>query len=478
MKTKAASTTAPSSRPKTRPPCTWEELATHNTKEDCWVAMDGKVYDVTSWLPKHPGGQDVLLLSAGRDVTNLFESYHPFSGDTPFQILKKYYVCDISDTELPRYTTKSPLYDTLRKRVGDYFKQNKIDSKSSWSIYGRLAFIYLILFTTYYITYIAPPSSILLTILTAIMYGVAEALFSMHILHDASHCGISHSPTVWKWVGSSFDFFIGGSYFAWLHQHAIGHHLYTNVRGADPDLGEGDHDFRRVSPAQTWRPVYKYQHIYAPLLYGLLPFKARIQDSESFVRRVNGRIRVVNPSLFYVIAYLIGKVNLVVIRFVIPLFFMSLGRLMLSFFIAEFVLGYYLAFVFQVSHVAPGLDLMATPLPPAPASKIDEDWAISQIRTTQDYGFGNRLTTFMTGALNYQVIHHLFPTVSQSYLGEIAPIIAQTCKEYGVDYHLLPNFTSAFKSHIEHLYIMGQNPDGEPVTPPPSKKGKGKTKAA
>ena len=42
---------------------------------------------------------------------------------------------------------------------------------------------------------------------------------------------------MWRIVGVSFDFIIGGSFYAWLHQHALGHHLYTNVRGADPDLG-------------------------------------------------------------------------------------------------------------------------------------------------------------------------------------------------------------------------------------------------
>jgi len=299
----------------------------------------------------------------------------------------------------------------------------------------------------------------LLTIFTAVMYGCAEALFSMHVLHDASHCGITHSPTVWKWIGSSFDILIGGSYFAWLHQHAIGHHLYTNVRGADPDLGDGDVDFRRVSQAQTWRPIYQYQHIYAPLLYGLYPFKARILDADSFISRVNGRIRVINPSTFFVVAYLTGKVTFIILRFVIPLFFMPLGKLILSFIIAEFIFGYYLAFVFQVSHVATGLDFMATPLPPAPAAKIDEDWAISQIRTTQDYSFGDPVATYFTGALNYQVVHHLFPTVSQSHLGRIAPIVAQTCKEFGVEYHLLPNFYHAFMSHIEYLRLMGQNPD-------------------
>lgn len=101
--------------------------------------------------------------------------------------------------------------------------------------------------------------------MTAILYGAAQALFSMHVLHDASHCGISHKPirmssllfylylshlnseknppfinnliTVWRYIGVTFDFLVGGSFFAWLHQHSIGHHLYTNVRGADPDLG-------------------------------------------------------------------------------------------------------------------------------------------------------------------------------------------------------------------------------------------------
>ncbi len=34
---------------KTRGPCTWEELSNHSTLEDCWVAVDGKVYDITRY---------------------------------------------------------------------------------------------------------------------------------------------------------------------------------------------------------------------------------------------------------------------------------------------------------------------------------------------------------------------------------------------------------------------------------------------
>ncbi|XP_008810951.1 cytochrome b5 [Phoenix dactylifera] len=50
-----------------------EEASQHNTQDDCWVVIDGKVYDVTNYLDEHPGGDDVLLSAAGRDSTEEFE---------------------------------------------------------------------------------------------------------------------------------------------------------------------------------------------------------------------------------------------------------------------------------------------------------------------------------------------------------------------------------------------------------------------
>lgn len=51
-------------------------VAKHNTPEDCWVIVRGKVYDVTPWVPKHPGGA-LIYINAGKDCTQLFDSYHP-----------------------------------------------------------------------------------------------------------------------------------------------------------------------------------------------------------------------------------------------------------------------------------------------------------------------------------------------------------------------------------------------------------------
>ncbi|XP_078447475.1 uncharacterized protein LOC144716245 isoform X3 [Wolffia australiana] len=50
------------------------EIALHSSKKDCWLVVDGKVYDVTGFLEDHPGGEEVLLYASGTgDATQSFE---------------------------------------------------------------------------------------------------------------------------------------------------------------------------------------------------------------------------------------------------------------------------------------------------------------------------------------------------------------------------------------------------------------------
>eukprot|EP00466_Bigelowiella_natans_P002773 jgi/Bigna1/35847/e_gw1.11.198.1 len=46
-----------------------KEVAVHNRAEDCWIVVDGIVFDVTSFLSAHPGGKKILLKEAGKDAT-------------------------------------------------------------------------------------------------------------------------------------------------------------------------------------------------------------------------------------------------------------------------------------------------------------------------------------------------------------------------------------------------------------------------
>ncbi|CDW56379.1 cytochrome b5 reductase 4 [Trichuris trichiura] len=51
-------------------------LKEHSSESDLWVLLNGKVYDVTSYLRFHPGGKDSILSVAGRDATSLFNEFH------------------------------------------------------------------------------------------------------------------------------------------------------------------------------------------------------------------------------------------------------------------------------------------------------------------------------------------------------------------------------------------------------------------
>ncbi|KAF7374764.1 Cytoplasm protein [Mycena sanguinolenta] len=51
-------------------------LKQHRSKDDAWTAINGKVYNITAYLPFHPGGERELMRVAGRDGTHLFTSTH------------------------------------------------------------------------------------------------------------------------------------------------------------------------------------------------------------------------------------------------------------------------------------------------------------------------------------------------------------------------------------------------------------------
>lgn len=54
------------------PTITWKELAQHNKQGDYWLCISNKVYNISSYLAEHPGGDDVLIKHAGKDATQAF----------------------------------------------------------------------------------------------------------------------------------------------------------------------------------------------------------------------------------------------------------------------------------------------------------------------------------------------------------------------------------------------------------------------
>lgn len=57
-------------------PISQDELSKHNKEDDCWMAIFGKVYNVTPYMKYHPGGVDELMRGAGKNATDLFVQVH------------------------------------------------------------------------------------------------------------------------------------------------------------------------------------------------------------------------------------------------------------------------------------------------------------------------------------------------------------------------------------------------------------------
>ncbi|GLU07918.1 hypothetical protein SLE2022_248570 [Rubroshorea leprosula] len=85
---------------------TLAEVSEHNTPKDCWLVIDGKVYNVTKFLEDHPGGDEVLLSSTGKDATDDFEDVGHSS--TAKAMMDEYYVGDINTSTVPAKTNYTP----------------------------------------------------------------------------------------------------------------------------------------------------------------------------------------------------------------------------------------------------------------------------------------------------------------------------------------------------------------------------------
>ncbi|XP_073386398.1 cytochrome b5 isoform X2 [Physcomitrium patens] len=72
-----------------------KEVEQHVAQDDCWMIIHGKVYDVTTFMDDHPGGDDVLLQTAGKDASEEFDDVG--HSKSAIEQLKDFYVGECSE---------------------------------------------------------------------------------------------------------------------------------------------------------------------------------------------------------------------------------------------------------------------------------------------------------------------------------------------------------------------------------------------
>jgi fatty acid desaturase len=447
---------------------TIEEIARHNTPQDCWIIVKDKVYDVSPYVSRHPGGP-LISVAAGADCTHLFKAYH-LKQERADRMLKRYYKgeLDVASIVSPlvRYRGEKAsssakdeeFYTVLKQRVGRYFKENNLDPTFSWQMLAKTFAVLTTLGASYYAAFWSTDMPFAFSFGAALLYGFAAAEVGTCIQHDANHGSYTRNAPFKALMCLTLDL-VGASSFIWRQQHVVGHHCFTNVDGRDPDIGVADPDLKKYAPTQPTRWYHKYQRFYLPVLYGLMT--ANILYFNDFHCLHTGRVAHVKnakPTPSEKFNFWAFKTFYLTYMWLLPLALgpHSLGDMVALHLGLNVVNGYFLATLFQVAHITDGVEY---PEEQADGS-VDMGWAESQVRTAANFCTDSMFWMHLAGGLSHQIEHHLFPGVCHCHYLGIAPIVEQTCKEFGIPYVKHPSVKAAVEGHWRALDNFGTTESG------------------
>lgn len=343
-------------------------------------------------------------------------------------------------------------YATLRQRVDAYFKEHKISKFHN----RQMVLKTIILLSAYsvpfaYMLLFKPSTGISIGLWT--IMGFALAGIGMSVMHDANHGAYSKSSRVNYWLGHTLNL-LGGSVFNWKLQHNILHHTYTNIVHLDDDID--DKLVMRFSPHTNVKWYHRFQVVYAFLFYGILTLywallKDFVQFSAYTKEGVNTSTKQQNRRILLKI--ILSKLVYFSIFIFIPVFVLGIhaGVCIGGFLLMHFIAGLVLTVIFQLAHTVEGT---SHPVPDE-TGLIENNWAIHQLNTTVNFSRKNKWISWYVGGLNFQVEHHLFPTICHVHYPNLAPIVKLTATEFGIPYLENKTFGVALRSHISTLRRFG-----------------------
>jgi fatty acid desaturase (delta-4 desaturase) len=452
------------------------------------VCIDGIIYDITNF--QHPGG-DIIYAFGGNDVTVLYQMIHPFARiHNPKSSLLSKQLCPVGIvTDFTcEYEFDTPFAMELRREVYRIVSGYNTTSRRHLLHYrgGQQATYGWIVRACFYIAFFFYCQYRWMThtqrsFLWAILYGISKAWIGLNVQHDANHGAVSvRYPWINRILGIGADL-IGGSQWIWIQQHWT-HHGYTNTQH-DPDTYSSEPllIFRPDSTQRHW--MQKYQVLYMmPVLmlyWTSSMLNPRVLDLQ--LLDADGKTPLLQTNSYIQkrrLDTLVLRCLYILINVIMPIYHngFSLGTL------AEiWIMGasgsLMLGLLFTLSHNFEHVDQHPTqnstkPPPPTETSAESTNnnnthrttscccWCKAQVETSSTYG--GTMAAWLTGGLNYQIEHHLFPRMSSAWYPIIAPTVRRICEKYQVRYTYYPTLWHNLLSTWRHLHAMGN--------PPPTKK--------
>lgn len=347
---------------------------------------------------------------------------------------------------------QASFFPALKKDIEAYFQQKNLRKTGNWRLYSKTIVLFTVATGLYSLLLFENMPAIIAIMLSGLL-GFTLALIGFNVMHDACHDSYSANKKVNEMLGYTLNL-LGGNSFIWKQKHNIIHHTYTNVDGMDDDIAKSP--FIRMCSTQKWMPMHRLQHIYLPFLYAISTlFWMLWQDFKRYFTRKVYTSKLPKMSGKEHIIFWTSKMLYAFFYIVLPIMLLGWANWLTGFLILNASMGLTTALVFQLAHVVEETEFAYVGI--EDAVTIENEWAVHQIKTTANFSPKNAIITYLTGGLNYQVEHHLFPRISHIHYPSISKIVKKKCMEFNLSYLSTPSFFKAIMSHFKLIRQLGMN---------------------
>jgi fatty acid desaturase len=310
----------------------------------------------------------------------------------------------------------------LKKRPGHYA--------------ARIAITLSLLFATWTVFVLIGPSWWQMLTAAALAVLFTQTAF---IGHDAGHRQISDDQRVNTLIGWILgDLLVGLGFGWWVSKHDR-HHAHPNHEGKDPDIAGAALAFSREQALQRRRGPARWlarsqAWLFFPMLL-LEAFHLHVASVREIAgNRLSTRVRIVEGTLMAL--HFIGYLGIILITLT-PL------QALCFILVHQGLFGLYMGCSFAPNHK--GMPVME--------EGTKTGFLPRQVLTSRNIR-GGPLTDLALGGLNYQIEHHLFPTMPRPNLRRVQPLVREACERYGLSYYetsLLRSYTEV----LQHLHRVG-----------------------
>jgi linoleoyl-CoA desaturase len=288
-------------------------------------------------------------------------------------------------------------------------------------------------------------------ILLYLLSGLGFVSIGLNVMHDANHGAFAKKRRWNEFIGLSVNL-LGINSRLWRIKHNILHHTYTNIHGNDDDINAPS--IIRLSPGSKRFKIHRFQHIYAWFIYGFFTMFWIFYRDFKYFYRFNKMGFVKGNPVIELLLIISWKLIYIFLFIILPCLVLDnpVWVVLLAYFLMKFMVGLVITTIFQLAHVVPG-----TKFPTAnDHGKVESNWHVHQIETTANFAPKSRVMSWFIGGLNYQIEHHLFPSISHVHYKAISKIVKQTALEFNIRYNVQPNLISAINGHAKLLKKLGK----------------------